>query len=198
MDFLMMKKIIEYHDALTQEELKKIIVYYPESGLFVWNKSMANGRLKKGSIAGSIICKNKEKHSNPYVVFRLKGIAYQGSHLAHLYMTGKMPSGNAKYLNGNTIDNSWKNLSFPEYNPKKEPKQRAVTVIDYDDTTVENSNEESAEVKMFGSWALHNREVKDTIEKLREIKDSSDIFKLLNLVYLSYNKKRKPIQPTPL
>lgn len=83
---------------ITQEYLKSILRYDPESGLLF--------RKKDGSIAGG---ETKDK-SNTYIRLRIKGYKYRAHRLAFLYMTGEIPRSQIDHINGNGKDNRWDNL----------------------------------------------------------------------------------------
>lgn len=87
---------------LTQKELKSLLSYNADSGVFKWlvNKSIS---VKKGDIAGR---KNK---SNPITIM-INGVRYQASHLAWLYVKGEMPSKAIDHINGIRSDNRIINL----------------------------------------------------------------------------------------
>ena len=65
---------------LTQNRLKKLLDYNPDTGIF--NRRMANGRLK-------IL---KSLNQDGYIRFQLDKMSYFAHTLAWLYMTGKMPT----------------------------------------------------------------------------------------------------------
>jgi len=88
---------------ITQEELKKLLSYNPDTGVFTWIKSTSK-RIKVGAVAGSdcdgstLIVINKKK--------------YQANRLAWLYMTGEWPAYDVKYVNGMKDDVRWSNLKM--------------------------------------------------------------------------------------
>lgn len=86
---------------LTQERLKELLSYDPETGLFMWIGSRSN-RMPNGCI---ITCTNVAG----YVVVRLDGKLYRAARLAFLYMTGEWPD-EADHINGITADDRWINL----------------------------------------------------------------------------------------
>lgn len=80
---------------ITQEELKKIIHYNPDTGVV--------SRLPLGL---PIECKD----SHGYVVVKIAGKAYKAHRLAFLYMTGRMPDGDIDHGNFDRSDNRWCNI----------------------------------------------------------------------------------------
>lgn len=87
---------------ITQEELKELLHYDSETGVFTWITS-PNRRMKAGSIAGAL--------QNGYVVIKVKGYTYYRAHkLAFLYMTGEFPSDQVDHVNRVKNDNRWENL----------------------------------------------------------------------------------------
>jgi len=67
---------------LTQERLKEVLFYDPDTGLFVW---IINKRgVKAGTIAGCVA-------AHGYIVIRIDGVLYYAHRLAIFYMTGEWP-----------------------------------------------------------------------------------------------------------
>lgn len=88
---------------MNQQQLKSILRYEPDSGLFYVVKSTAP-RVKVGSVAGS-------KNASGYIVINRSRV-YMAHRLAWLYMTGEMPPKNMDidHINGARDDNRWSNL----------------------------------------------------------------------------------------
>ena len=86
---------------LTQERLKELFEYHPNTGLFVRLKSAGNA--KAGDIAGCL-------SSGGYVRIKVDGTNRYGHRLAFLYMTGRFPQEQADHINHETADNRWVNL----------------------------------------------------------------------------------------
>lgn len=80
---------------ISQEKLRSVLAYCPETGLFT--------RIKDGRIAGST-------RNDGYIAICID-YAFNNAHrLAFLYMTGEMPNGEVDHINGNRSDNRWANL----------------------------------------------------------------------------------------
>lgn len=90
---------------ITQKELKTLLNYDPETGLFHWlvKPSIA---VKIGDRAGSVLNK-KPKPS--YIAIKVKGKRYLAHKLAWLYCNGELPE-TIDHINGSTIDNRISNL----------------------------------------------------------------------------------------
>ncbi len=86
---------------ITQESLKAMFYYDPDTGVFTW--LTGNGyRMKKGDIAGWI-----GQNGHRYIcVARKKFLA---SRLAFLYMIGELPT-EIDHKNRDSLDNRWINL----------------------------------------------------------------------------------------
>ena len=92
------------NSTLTQERLKEILQYDPETGIFTWLRpSKYRGRDYVGGVAGSIT-----KHG--YLSVMLGGVSDPSHRLAWLYEFGAWPCGDIDHKNGNTTDNRIANL----------------------------------------------------------------------------------------
>ncbi len=87
---------------LTAEQLREILHYDPDTGLFVWAQSRGK-KTAKGKAAGSI-------DNYGYVVIRFDGSLWKGHRLAWLYMTGEWPKVVVDHENLIRADNRWTNL----------------------------------------------------------------------------------------
>jgi len=86
---------------LTQEKLKEILEYYPESGEFIWLKRPANN-VQAGDVAGTL-------NTAGYIQVTIGNIIYTSHRLAWLYMTGKWPI-EIDHINHIRNDNRWINI----------------------------------------------------------------------------------------
>jgi len=86
---------------ISQTELKTILNYCPETGVFTWKKRLSN-RVKIGDVAGA------DNH-NGYIKISIHGKLYFAHRLAWIYMTGNIPH-IIDHINRNRSDNSFKNL----------------------------------------------------------------------------------------
>ena len=85
---------------ITQERLKELFIYEPETGVFTrkykkrtHNKKESHGWIQKG-----------------YWAIKIDGVKYLCHRLAFLYMTGSMPVDCVDHINRNRGDNRWENL----------------------------------------------------------------------------------------
>jgi hypothetical protein len=85
---------------ITQAELKELLEYNPDTGVFTWIKAI--GRAKVGSVAGS------KKHG--YINLKINRKNYLAHRLAYLYMTGNFPENQMDHINHIKDDNRWTNL----------------------------------------------------------------------------------------
>ena len=86
---------------MTQDEVKKILSYNPETGLFHW-KIKPCKRFPAGMQAGSNV--------DGYTRIHTKGQSYAAHRLAWLYIYGEEPANNIDHINGNPSDNRIANL----------------------------------------------------------------------------------------
>jgi len=83
-------------------DLKEMLYYNPETGLFTWLVSK-KGHIKAGDIAGYI-------HSSGYRIICINGKRYRAHRLAWLYMTGAWPECQIDHDNQIRSDNRFLNL----------------------------------------------------------------------------------------
>ena len=87
---------------LTQERLKQVLTYSPETGLFYW---LCNRwRVKAGSRAGSV------SPSTGYRIIRLFQKNHAEHRLAWFYMKGEWPPSEIDHDDLNRQNNKWSNL----------------------------------------------------------------------------------------
>lgn len=91
-----------YIQTLSQEFLKSILSYDPETGVFIY-KVYRNRGARKGQEAGSIHWKGYR-----YIVINKK--SYAAHRLAFLYMNGHFPEKEVDHINCKKADNRWVNL----------------------------------------------------------------------------------------
>jgi len=89
-------------EIITQRQLKEVLFYSPQFGIFVW-KVKAGPRGMKGKIAGST-------HISGYRRIVLNKRTYKAHRLAFLYVSGRFPPDQVDHINGNRADNSFSNL----------------------------------------------------------------------------------------
>lgn len=92
---------------IDQEELKRLLHYDPDTGVFTWKVRTTNG-VKVGDVAGK-----KDKSKYTYIGINKK--AYLAHRLAWLYMTGEWPKNSLDHINGVYSDNKWENLREATY-----------------------------------------------------------------------------------
>jgi hypothetical protein len=88
--------------AVTAEQLREVLHYNPDSGVFVWKVRVARP-VRIGMIAGS-------QQSCGYRNIKVGGHMYLAHRLAWLYMTGKWPNALLDHINGIRDDNRFANL----------------------------------------------------------------------------------------
>lgn len=88
---------------ITQERLKELLKYNPETGEFVWK--LSRGGNTKGTVAGN-------SNNRNYIQIKIDKKLYKGHRLAFLWMTGSFPKKGlmVDHINRNPSDNRWCNL----------------------------------------------------------------------------------------
>jgi hypothetical protein len=81
---------------LTQERLKQLLSYDPETGVFRWRVALSS-RGPVGSIAGCV-------NSRGYRMIRVGGKGYRSARLAWLYVYGEWPREVADHIFGDKLD----------------------------------------------------------------------------------------------
>jgi hypothetical protein len=87
--------------SLTQERLKELLDYNPDTGIFTRAKQVSN--VKVGDRAGRVTPLG-------YLRIKVDGRAHMAHRLAVLYMNGHFPPDQTDHINGKTLDNRWCNL----------------------------------------------------------------------------------------
>ncbi|MCD2451655.1 HNH endonuclease [Methylicorpusculum oleiharenae] len=89
-------------NLLTQERLKELLRYDPETGMFTWLASPANS-VKVGAIAGSV-------NGKGYIHIKINSKTYRAHRLAFFYHFGRWPKNDVDHMNGVKTDNRIENL----------------------------------------------------------------------------------------
>ena len=87
---------------LTQERLKELLHYDPETGIFTRLENSSRSHKNKGCAAGYL--------QNGYHKINIFGKLYRAHRLAWLYINGSNPIGEIDHIDGNRINNSFSNL----------------------------------------------------------------------------------------
>lgn len=86
---------------ITQEELKKVLNYNPDDGVFTW-KISPKKNINIGDIAGYLF--------KGYIILTINSIRYRAHRLAFLYMDGVVPPKEVDHIDLNRSNNKWNNL----------------------------------------------------------------------------------------
>lgn len=87
---------------LTQERLKELLHYDPDTGVFTWIK-----KSKKSTVIGSVA---GSKHNQGYLATSIDWKRYLLHRLAWLYVYAEFPTGLIDHINRNRSDNRISNL----------------------------------------------------------------------------------------
>ena len=105
---------------LTQERLKEVLDYDPETGHFIWK--ITRSHAVKGARAGAL-------RPDGYRVIGIDGGLYRANRLAFLYMTGTFPSVFVDHKNTDQSDDRWDNIQKANHqqNAQNRSPQRSKT-----------------------------------------------------------------------
>lgn len=107
---------MKFNPLPSQERLKEVLTYDPDTGVFTWKISSAR-RIKAGDIAGTL-------HSEGYIKISINGKRYLAHRLAWLYMTGDDPGDRMlDHKNQVKTDNAFSNLRFATDSQNQQNKQ---------------------------------------------------------------------------
>jgi hypothetical protein len=87
---------------VTQDRVKELLEYDPETGVFVWLISASNA-VPKGTVAGT-------RKANGYSEIKIDWRLYKAHRLAWLYTHGEFPDSFIDHINGDRSDNRISNL----------------------------------------------------------------------------------------
>jgi HNH endonuclease/AP2 domain len=87
---------------MTSEQLKALLNYNQDTGVFTWLVSAGSSR--RGDVAGSC------HKTIGYIYVRVGKARYLAHRLAFMWMTGVWPEREVDHINGNRSDNRWINL----------------------------------------------------------------------------------------
>ncbi len=101
---------------LTQDRLKEILDYNPDTGEFTW-------KLKRRGVG---IGKAGDKHSSGYARIKVDGKRYYAHRLAFLWMTGELPKRGQEvdHINHIRDDNRWENLRLVDHRNNRRNSSR--------------------------------------------------------------------------
>lgn len=108
---------------LTQNELKKLLKYDKDTGIFTRISAHPKQPYLIGKKAG---CEKVNKDGKRYIHIIIKNQSYYAHRLAFLYVKGEFPKNEVDHINGSGIDNSWKNLR--DVTPLRNAKNRRLSI----------------------------------------------------------------------
>jgi len=103
---------------LTQEYLKELLHYNPETGILTWKhrqdkwfkNTCYSGRWNKKYAGKEAGCIMVSKDGKSYKIFSIFKTLYRAHRIAWMYVTGEMPSDQIDHVDGNGLNNKFNNL----------------------------------------------------------------------------------------
>jgi hypothetical protein len=102
---------------LTQERLKELLKYDPETGLFI-RKINTRNSINAGSVAGCL-------DTSGYIKIKVDSKLYLGHRLVFLYVNGENPKHQVDHINGIRNDNRLINLREATHSENEQNQKRA-------------------------------------------------------------------------
>lgn len=96
-------------NIITQQRLKEVLHYNPDTGIFIWIKPTGKG-IHIGDVAGAIKVTRPNNKGRQYIHIGIDGKVYLAHRLAFLYMNGKFPTEVTDHKDCNGLNNKWNNL----------------------------------------------------------------------------------------
>lgn len=93
---------------LTQERLKELLHYDPDTGVFTW-LNIKSCKIKSGAVAGGV-CR-----SSGYRRIGIDGKQYKAARLAFLYINGYLPENLVDHKDRDRLNDKWDNLREASY-----------------------------------------------------------------------------------
>lgn len=91
---------------MTPADLKAVLRYDPETGVFIWAKAPKHHPDLLGKPAGAPV----PSRGKFYHVIQIGRVKYRRGRLAFLYMEGRWPEEVIDHANGDSLDDRWANL----------------------------------------------------------------------------------------
>lgn len=108
--------------TLTQDRLKDLLSYDPNSGIFTWAANRQ--RVRVGRTAGCI-------HSGGYWCICVGQKSYYSHRLAFLWMTGSLPENGVDHIDGDTGNNRWENLRQATLSENQQNRKRQKNITGF-------------------------------------------------------------------
>jgi len=105
------------HSNITQECLKELVEYCPETGIFT--RKISCRRISKGGIVGST-------NGRGYSCVQLDKVKYAAHRLAWFYVYGEWPKNEIDHINGVRLDNRFCNLRAATTTENAQNKNRCL------------------------------------------------------------------------
>ena len=110
---------LAHRDDLKAEQLRRIVSYNPETGIFHWLQN--RGGQPAGGVAG---CARKSL-KKPDILLCIRKKKYLAHRLAWLYVYGSFPKGDIDHINGDPADNRISNLRDVSHRTNMENRKGA-------------------------------------------------------------------------
>lgn len=103
-------------DVITQDKLKEVLLYEPDTGIFRWRKWTA--RVRINSIAGTV-------REDGYIAIKVCQKSYKAHRLAWLYVYGSWPKNSIDHIDGDITNNRIDNLRDVDHSMNMQNQSKA-------------------------------------------------------------------------
>lgn len=176
---------MKFKMELTQNILKELLTYNPDTGIFTWNyrnikwfSSLRELNRWNNRYANTIAGNIHTSGSKTYNIIRINYKAFKSHRLAFLYMNGNFPVNEVDHIDGNSLNNKWNNLRDVDHKTNsKNKKIRKTNVSGTQGVTFCNTTNK------YVAFIVDNKGNKKTLGRFKNITEAIKIRKMAENKY---------------